>query len=85
MDTGKAIGALAAVLGLGYWMRRRQDHQLQEAIKSNWKELKSKLPTEWSELAPKKPKRAGQLIDEIQRSTGESRRRIRRTLQGLTA
>ncbi|HSL25583.1 MAG TPA: hypothetical protein VLA54_04810 [Acidimicrobiia bacterium] len=85
MDAAKGLGTLAALVGLGYWMRRRQNRQLQEAISSNWKDLKAKLPTEWSEVAPKKRKQAGELIDNIHRSTGESRRRIRRTLQGLTA
>lgn len=83
--TTRGIVALLALLGLGLWMRKRQTNNLQGTIEANWKEIKKKLPSDWSAVAPRKRKQARQLIDNIHKSTGESRRRIRKTLVGLTS
>jgi hypothetical protein len=85
MSTLKAIGAILAVIGLGFFVRRQRSHSLQKAIEANWKDIKKKLPTDWSEIAPKKRKQAKKLIGTIHDTTGESRRRIRKTLRELTA
>lgn len=83
--TTRGIVALLVLLGLGLWMRKRQTKNLQGTIEANWKEIKKKLPSDWSAVAPRKRKQARQLIDNIHKSTGESRRRIRKTLVGLTS
>ncbi|MGH8927020.1 MAG: hypothetical protein ACRDWH_01615 [Acidimicrobiia bacterium] len=82
----KSMAVLAGLVGLGVFMqRRRRNRGLRKAIQANWKEVKKKLPDDWADFAPKKRKEAARLIDTIHRSTGQSRRRIRRTLHGLTA
>lgn len=82
----KAAGVIAALLGLGVFIReRRSNAGLQKAIEANWKEIKKKLPDDWVEIAPRKRKEAARFIDTVHRATGQSRRRIRQTLQGLTA
>lgn len=85
MNGTRGFVVLLALVGIGLWMRRRQTNSLQETIEANWKEIKKKLPSDWSKVAPRKRKQARQLIDNIHKSTGESRRRIRKTLAGLTA
>ena len=82
----KAVGAIAALIGLGMLLKeRRSTTGLQKAIEANWKDIKKKLPDEWVEIAPKKRKEAARFIDSVHKATGQSRRRIRQTLQGLTA
>jgi gas vesicle protein len=82
----KTAGVIAAVVGLVMLIKeRRSTSGLQKALEANWKEIKKKLPDEWSEIAPKKRKEAARFIDSVHKATGESRRRIRRTLQDLTA
>ncbi len=82
----KAAGVIAALVGLGVLIKeRRNSTGLQKALEANWKEIKKKLPEEWLEIAPKKRKEAARFIDSVHKATGESRRRIRRTLQELTA
>lgn len=82
----KAAGVIAALVGLGVLIKeRRNSSGLQKALEANWKEIKKKLPEEWLEIAPKKRKEAARFIDSVHKATGESRRRIRRTLQDLTA
>ncbi|HKY46570.1 MAG TPA: hypothetical protein VJQ79_01185 [Acidimicrobiia bacterium] len=82
----KAAGVIAALVGLGVLIKeRRNSTGLQKALEANWKEIKKKLPEEWLEIAPKKRKEAARFIDSVHKATGESRRRIRRTLQDLTA
>lgn len=83
--TTRGIVALLALLGIGLWMRKRQTNNLQETIEANWKEIKKKLPSDWSAVAPRKRRQARQMIDNIHKSTGKSRRRIRKTLVGLTS
>ncbi|MEX2624334.1 MAG: hypothetical protein WD651_11455 [Acidimicrobiia bacterium] len=85
MSILKGIGAILAVIGLGVFVRRQRNHSLQETIEANWKDIKKKLPTDWSEIAPKKRKQAKKLIETIHDATGESRRRIRKSLRELTA
>ncbi|MGH8928613.1 MAG: hypothetical protein ACRDWH_09705 [Acidimicrobiia bacterium] len=86
MGLWKTLGIMAVLLGLGFMMtQRRSKKGLQKAIQANWKEVRKRLPDDWADIAPKKRKEAAHLIDTIHRSTGESRRRIRRTLQSLTA
>lgn len=86
MDGMKTAGVVAALVGLGILIQRRRGNRgLQKAIEANWKEVKKKLPDDWADIAPKKRKEAARLIDTIHRATGQSRRRIRHTLQGLTA
>jgi len=81
----KAAGALAALLGLGYFLKElRSKVGLQKAIEANWKTIKKKLPDDWVDIAPKQRKEAARFIDAVHKKTGESRRRIRQTLQGLT-
>ena len=81
----KAAGALAALLGLGYFLKeRRSKVGLQKAIEANWKTIKKKLPDDWVDIAPKQRKEAARFIDAVHKKTGESRRRIRQTLQDLT-
>ncbi|HUP14722.1 MAG TPA: hypothetical protein VM848_01500 [Acidimicrobiia bacterium] len=82
----KTAGVLAALVGLGMLIKERRNNTgLQKAIESNWKEIKKKLPDDWVEIAPKKRKEAARFIDSVHKATGQSRRRIRQTLQGLTA
>lgn len=82
----KAAGVIAALVGLGMLIKeRRTTTGLQKALEANWKEIKKKLPEEWIEVAPKKRKEAARFIDSVHKATGQSRRRIRQTLQGLTA
>ena len=82
----KTAGMIAALVGLGMLIKeRRSNSGLQKAIESNWKEIKKKLPDDWVEIAPKKRKEAARFIDSVHKATGQSRRRIRQTLQGLTA
>jgi hypothetical protein len=85
MNPLRALGILAVLVGLGLWMRNQRTHNMQEAIEANWKDLKKKVPADWADVIPKKRKEVGQLIDRIHATTGESRRRIRRTLHSLTA
>ena len=81
----KVAGALAALLGLGYFLKeRRSKVGLQKAIEANWKTIKKKLPDDWVDIAPKQRKEAARFIDAVHKKTGESRRRIRQTLQDLT-
>ena len=81
----KAVGALAALLGLSFFLKeRRSKVGLQKAIEANWKTIKKKLPDDWADIAPKQRKEAARFIDAVHKTTGESRRRIRQTLQGLT-
>lgn len=85
MTVMKAAGALAALLGLSYFLKeRRSKVGIQKAIEANWKTIKKKLPDDWAEIAPKQRKEAARFVDAVHRATGESRRRIRQTLQGLT-
>jgi len=82
----KTAGVIAALVGLGMLVKeRRSTTGLQKALEANWKEIKKKLPDEWNDIAPKKRKEAARFIDSVHKATGESRRRIRRTLQDLTA
>jgi len=82
----KTAGVVAALFGLVMLIKeRRSNTGLQKAIESNWKEIKKKLPDDWVEIAPKKRKEAARFIDSVHKATGQSRRRIRQTLQGLTA
>jgi hypothetical protein len=82
----RVAGLVAALAGLALVVRNRRKKSLvQRAIEANWKEIKKKLPEEWVEFAPKGKKEATRLVDAVHKATGESRRRIRRTLQGLTA
>ena len=82
----KFAGVIAALFGLGMLIKeRRSNSGLQKAIESNWKEIKKKLPDDWVEIAPKKRKEAARFINSVHKATGQSRRRIRQTLQGLTA
>jgi hypothetical protein len=82
----KAAGVIAALIGLGVLIKERRGNTgLQKAIEANWKEIKKKLPDDWAEIAPKKRKEAARFIDSVHKATGQSRRRIRQTLQGLTA
>jgi hypothetical protein len=83
--TTRGIVALLALLGIGLWMRKRQTNNLQETIEANWKEIKKKLPSDWSAVAARKRRQARQMINNIHKSTGKSRRRIRKTLVGLTS
>jgi len=82
----KFAGVIAALAGLALLLtNRRKKNHVQKAIEANWKEIKKKLPEEWVEFAPKGKKEATRLVDAVHKATGESRRRIRRTLQSLTA
>jgi hypothetical protein len=82
----KTAGVIAALFGLVMLIKeRRSNTGLQKAIESNWKEIKKKLPADWVEIAPKKRKEAARFINSVHKATGQSRRRIRQTLQGLTA
>ncbi len=82
----KTAGVIAALVGLGMFLKeRRSKTGLQKALESNWKEIKKKLPDEWADIAPKKRKEAARFIDSVHKATGQSRRRIRQTLQDLTA
>lgn len=86
MPAMKAAGVIAALVGLGVLIKeRRNSSGVQKALEANWKDIKKKLPEEWLEIAPKKRKEAARFIDSVHKATGESRRRIRRTLQDLTA
>ena len=86
MPAMKAAGVIAALVGLGMLIKeRRNTSGLQKALEANWKDIKKKLPDEWMEIAPKKRKEAARFIDSVHKATGESRRRIRRTLHDLTA
>ena len=82
----KAFGFIAALVGLGMFLKeRRSTSGLQKALEANWKEIKKKLPDEWADVAPKKRKEAARFIDSVHKATGQSRRRIRQTLHELTA
>jgi hypothetical protein len=82
----KLAGLIAALVGLGMFIKeRRSKVGLQKAIEANWKNIKKKLPDDWADIAPKQRKEAARFIDAVHRTTGESRRRIRQTLQDLTA
>lgn len=85
MNPLRALGIFAVLVGLGLWMRNQRTHNLAEAIEANWKDLKKKVPDDWSDVIPKKRKEVGRLINRIHKTTGESRRRIRRTVHSLTA
>ena len=80
----KAVLALGAVLLLGVFLKdRRSTAGVQKAIEANWKDIKKHIPDDWAKIAPKKE--AQRFVDSVHKATGESRRRIRRTLHDLTA
>ena len=82
----KTAGVIAALLGLVMLIKeRRSNTGLQKALESNWKEIKKKIPDDWADIAPKKRKEAARFISSVHKATGQSRRRIRQTLQDLTA
>ena len=86
MTVIKSLLGIAAMVGLGMFLKdRRSTSGMQKALEANWKDIKKKLPDDWADIAPKKRKEAARYIDAVHRSTGESRRRIRRVLQDLTA
>ena len=66
MTVMKAVGALAALLGLSYFLKdRRSKAGLQKAIEANWKTIKKKLPDDWADIAPKQRKEAARFIDAV--------------------
>lgn len=83
--TSRGVVVLLALLGIALWMRRRKTNSLEETIEANWRQIKRKLPAGWTKDVPRKRKQALQLINHIHESTGESRRRIRKTLAGLAS
>ena len=86
MNGAKAAGIIAALLGIGMFLkRRRRKASLQKRIEANWKNIKKKLPDDWADIAPKQRKEASRLIEAVHKATGESRKRIRQTLHDLTA
>ena len=82
MNGIKAALALAAVIVLGVFLKDRR-FGLQKAIEANWKDIKKQIPDDWAKIAPKKE--AKRFIDSVHEATGESRRRIRKTLHDLTS
>ena len=79
----KAAITLAALVMLGVFLKGRQGQAGMKSIEANWKDIKKHIPDDWAKIAPKKE--AQRFIDSVHKTTGESRRRIRRTLHDLTA
>ena len=86
MNGAKALGVLAALVGLGMILKKRRSKKsLQKRIEANWKSIKKKLPDDWADIAPKQRKEAARFIEAVHRATGQSRNRIRQTLHDLVA
>ena len=79
----KAAITLVALVVLGVFLKGRNGKVGMKSIEANWKDIKKHIPEDWAKIAPKKE--AQRFIDSVHKTTGESRRRIRRTLHDLTA